>query len=412
MTSPTHDRRHDAPALQPSSPQAEAALKEMGNLLRKITDVFEFAARAPTPIRSLYTPYAGEIARDLFSKHNTIFLAEVHDDVNYKFLADNPDIFKQAAQRGGQYLFAELPVLYSPLFKSYFDGKLTESAFEQKMIDHTPGQKFTSGDSIESYAKQIVATCKTARENNIRIVPSDFRDIGEESKMTSDVYGIPDINDQHDSVHALTLLSLKEFQATQKIDHPVTVEDHKYFLSLHNNRINNLSPNQRELFEKDSAARIAEIGKDNTGSKIEYQDKMQFNYYSRLVAPGEPSLFFGGANHFQGANGIDNLIQQNGYGSVGGVLMLSEHGALFDKLINDFNKAAQNPDLPQYAQKTISRIIEEVKNADIVEYTIHTETGDAFDRNGKILAPVPMNQKPDQITPEKEKPAPVAVPQV
>lgn len=332
--------------------------------------------------RSLHMPQSAAIAKDLFDQNNVIIFGETHDPVNYKFLADNPEYFKEAAAHQGKYLFLENPVDYAPIFKEYFDGNLDEKDLEHAIKDHN--KEYNLGNK-DDYARETVAMCKVAKDNGIIVLPSDFARMGNKNLLaTSDLYGIPDIQERKDSVHDQTLKSLAEFTKQSGKPHPISKQDQDLFGSIHLDRIQDMSDIERAIFFKDLDARQAEWQRyDNIPgqeNKQQYRDELQFNYYQRTVKPGDVSMFVVGSNHFTKADSIDNFVRNNGYGKTIGVNLLS------DKVL-DYRRehASDQPSSPLSQSRP---------GDDQFAYTIHTEQGIAFDSNGeKVQVPGPSIPK-------------------
>ncbi len=357
----------------------------------KMSRRYAEAARMPAPQRSLYTSQSEDVSKEMFRKNNTVFFGEIHDDVNFKFLADNPAFFREAASRGARFMFVELQVTDTPLFKAYFNGKITEEKFEY-MLAHG-NTLHQSGDTSASYAKQIVSLCKTAKDNNIEVLPSDFRGFARSATLTTDGFGIPDITGRNDAVRDQTLQSLAEFRREKGIDYPVTDDDVATFRFMHEKRIARLPEDQKQKFDVDSMKRQQELMKDKDPANRIYQDEAQFAYYRRLVKPGEKSMFMGGTQHFHSADGIDNLIEQNGYGAVTGVQLLSDSGLLYKDLMREFAKAATSPDISEITRTNLNANLQAAIIYDKYTYTFYTEEGDAFDIEGQKLSSVPQQSQ-------------------
>lgn len=290
---------------------------------------FKKAAAMPAPQRNLAMPEAGRLARTLFEKHSTVYFGETHDDTNIKFLADNPAFFKEAAAQGVRHVFVEWPVYQAPLFKQYFDGKISKGELESAL---SIGVKPTSGDSSEAYARQYANLCETAKKSGLVVHPSDFRSLP--PLLSTDVFGIPDITGTNGEIQRQTKISLEKFRQETGRPYPATLPEIMDFTKRHLARIKTDVPpdvKDRMMKENQQQAGIVRKSPQDDPDFVKANDKLQFDYYSRLVEPGKKAIFFGGSDHFSLANTLDNHIRDNGYGAVAGVLLLSEPGAQFER---------------------------------------------------------------------------------
>ncbi len=302
---------------------------------------FRKAAAMPAPERDLAMPEAGRLARTLFEKHSTIYFGETHDDTNVKFLADNPAFFKEAAAQGARHVFIEWPVYHAPLFKQYFDGKINKDELESALAT---GGKPTSGDSNEAYARQYANLCETAKKSGLVVLPSDFRSIP--PLLSTDVFGIPDITGTNGEIQRQTKISLEKFQQETGRQYPTTLPEIMDFAKRHLARIENDVPSDvkdRMMKEDQQQANTTWKNPNDDPNFVKANDRMQFDYYSRFVEPGEKAVFFGGSSHFSLAGTLDNHIRDNGYGLVAGVQLLSESGTQLERIIREDDSPSFTP---------------------------------------------------------------------
>lgn len=345
----------------------------------------------PAPARNLYTPEIAPAVANILSTHNTLYFGEWHDDVNHKFLADNPDIFKQAKAHNATKMFLEMHSSYAPVYKAYFDGKLSDNEFQKQLIAHNRGGIFSSGDSAESMAQQLAAEAKTAKASGVRILPSDFRDLEPNRKVnlpinyTSAAYGIPDVQGLDDSVQHQTNLSLEEYKkqyaSKTGFDVPVTVSQQTDFKYLHAFRIEALSETEKDQFKKDLSLRERKFLQDENLHNLNYQNKLQFIYYTMLVEPGEKTIFMGGREHISAPKNTGTLLEAGGYGTTGSIHLLSDGALLHDK-----GQKIEGKDTPNGALEKP------------FDFIAHTETGQVTKFDGQRIAPQVQNMKVETTT--------------
>lgn len=349
---------------------------------------FEEAVSAPAPERSLQISQAETLTRDLLRDNNAVFFGEIHDDVNHKFLADNPGFFREAAAQGARYVFVELKIESAPLLQNHFEGRISTQQLEKSLAELNRQRPHT-GDTGESYARQTASMAETARSNGMQLTPSDFRYL-RESNYSSDVVGIPDIQDRQDEVRNQTRLSLESFRESTGTALPSTLNDFIRMDEIHNARIAALPAETRSRYYQDQSARSDEwsANGEDTAALIRHNDALQFNYYSRLVEPGEKALFFGGASHYSGDNTIDDHIEQNGYGAVAGIELRSDAGMLHENYVAQLSRAEN---------------LERPAAPDRFDYRIQTERGVILDQNGQSLPEAPA--APEEAAPTPRRPA-------
>lgn len=346
-------------------------------LAERFNEASEKKSAQPAPQRSLHLPAMGGVVADIFSRNNTLFFGEIHDDVNYKFLADNPDIFRQAKIQNVTKMFLELPSAFAPLYKAYFDGKVSENKFKKEIIELNKTILFTSGDTPEEMGKQMAAMAIVAKSSGVQLLPSDFRDITSSSftkNHTSAVFGIPDIQKIEDSVSYQTSLSLaaykKKFSAKTGFDLPVTAEQIHDFQLLHYARIKALDEGNSQQFKKDLAARQELAYKDKSRGNITYQNEMQSTYYSMIVKPNEKTMFMGGSAHASSFENIGDMLAANGYGTTGSIMLKSETALLLDQGRDVLGLETRNGALYKP-----------------YDYVVHTESGEITKFDGTKFPP-------------------------
>lgn len=354
----------------------------------------------PAPSTSLHTPAISPVVRDVLTTHNNVYFGEWHDDVNDKFLADNPEIFREAKAQGANKIFVELNTNYAPLYKAYYDGKVSDDEFKKQLTAFNSEGSFTSGDSAESMTTQMAAMAKTSKAEGVRALPSDFRNLDPNQRgnlpvnYTSAAYGIPDVQGLNDSVQHQTQLSLEEYKKLYSdktgSDLPVTLSQQKDFKYLHAFRLDALSDEEKDQFKKDLDVRAEEFRKDAPSGNLHYQNQLQFNYVAMVTEPNEKRMFMGGRNHIMLHGNTAEVLETNGYGTTGSVQLLSNGGILHDKAAYIDGMLPLNEALPKP-----------------FDYKVQTQTGEVLKGNGNKVE-VPTATIQPAVAPTLKEPTPTA----
>lgn len=340
----------------------------------------------PAPSTSLHNPNIAPIIRDSLSQNNTVYFGEWHDDVNSKFFADNPEVFREAKAQNADKLFAEIDSSSAPLYQAYFDNKISEDKFKEQLLAQNSKDSFTitSGDTAQATTEQFFAMAKTAKTEGVRILPSDFRGLNPNFKnnlpvnYTSSAFGIPDVQGIDDSVQRQTKLSLEEYKnmyaQNGEPDIPVTMSQQNNFKYLHESRLYALPEDEKKQFEKDLNERKKKFREDENPDNLNYQNDLQLNYYKMVVNPGEKTLFMGGRDHIRQDRNMSQLLEENGYGKTTSVELLSDGGVLHDKALETAGIKVPNAEF-----------------AKPFDYKVQTQTGEIMKSDGQVIdKPLPQ----------------------
>lgn len=320
-----------------------------------LQSAFEAASALPAPARSLYIAASEKIAKDAFRNSDAVIIGELHHNTNYKFLADNPAFFREAAKNGVKTIYIELTTQFLPATEDYFAGRLQEDDFKIIITNHFKTVWLQWSGDAKDYAEQYVALCKTAKQSGLKVVPSDFR-FGEDEAATSDIYGIPDIENRDDAVHALTLKTIKIYTDETGKARPVTTDDLIRFRKLYLELQGSLTDEEKQAWEAAKRARKTEWSKHNKSDDTlaAYQNELQARYIAR--SPHEKIIFIGGSRHFYQYNSIGDYARKNGYGHITGIELIAENGAIWRQGLEDAQSKASRLAGHQYQYRIRTNI--------------------------------------------------------
>lgn len=347
---------------------------------KALMEGFMAKAALPAPERSLASDKSRGIADKCFKNSNVLIVAEPHDMTNNKYLADNPAFFDGVNAKGGKYVFAEFPVEINGLVGNFMAGNISKPQFINEYLKF--GYEATSGDSRQELAKQTAAFCETAKNSGLNVIASDFRFIRGKG-ISSDAYGIPDIQNSNDMVRKVTMAALGDLKLYNGHDYVMNHSDHEAFSAFHYSAIHSLSAEDRAQLDADIQERtdMATLWEPDDRNNCKYQNMLQFDLFQRLVEPGGSAMFFGGWDHFTGDDDMSRLMQGRGYGHPAKVLLLSDAGMFANKFTISVTGASYSP---------------------WFDYTINSETGRLVGENGELMPENAEKPAPAVTVPKQE----------
>lgn len=336
---------------------------------------------------SLYNPASANVAHDVFDKYRTVVFSERHSKTNYDFLAQNPDFFKQLADHGGRYMLAEIPIAAAPMMHAYFTDVIDERGLDKRLEKLFKEAEFSSEDSVPDMIKSVTAACKTAKKAGIEIVASDFRILMEKNyPMTSDVYGIADIEGRDDMVRDQTMIALNDWRTSTGKTFAESPDDIREIADRMAKQRESMPKEQQEIYDQQVQFRQTSP-QDNKFAQF-YQNERQYRYYNRIVGPEEPAMFMNGLAHFSEAGSIGNWIESSSpknRGTVAGI-------ALFSR--------ADQKEVNEWQQRDSAR------SANHINYKIFPQDREIYDEGDRLVKPDDSQKQPiPKTTGPQMKPA-------